>query len=170
MKILRWMGITLLTLVVIVSVALFSTRFADGPIEIVPGGPFSTGEKMTGPEPDWRFLNNKATVEFQLENPAQSRTTWVVELDGKIYIASAYMTTTWGKIWKQWPLDAVKDGRAILRVDGKLYDRQMVRIMEGPEVAPVLELLSKKYNLPSSPEGVASGYVWLFQLAPRKNA
>jgi len=46
----------------------------------------------------------------------------------------------------------------------------MVRIMEGPEVAPVLELLSKKYNLPSSPEGVASGYVWLFQLAPRKNA
>ncbi len=57
-----------------------------------------------------------------------------------------------------------------LRVDGKLYDRQMVRIMEGPEVEPVLELLSKKYNLPSSPEGVASGYVWLFQLAPRKNA
>jgi|TARA_B100001105_G_scaffold76090_1_gene60175 hypothetical protein len=48
--------------------------------------------------------------------------------------------------------------------------RQMVRIMEGPEVEPVLELLSKKYNLPSSPEGVASGYVWLFQLAPRKNA
>jgi len=46
----------------------------------------------------------------------------------------------------------------------------MVPTLEGPEVAPVLELLSKKYNLPSSPGGVASGYVWLFQLAPHKNA
>jgi hypothetical protein len=59
---------------------------------------------------------------------------------------------------------------SILRVDSQLYDRRMVPTMGGPEVAPVLELLSKKYNLPSSPEGVASGYVWLFQLAPRKNA
>ena len=42
--------------------------------------------------------------------------------------------------------------------------------MGGPEVEPVLELLSKKYNLPSSPGVVASGYVWLFQLAPHKNA
>jgi len=56
-----------------------------------------------------------------------------------------------------------------LRVDGKLYDRQMIRITEGPEVAPVLELLSKKYNLPSSPNAVDNGYVWLFWLAPRKN-
>jgi len=169
MKIFRWLGMTLLTLAVVVSVALFGARFADGPIEIVSGGPFSTGEKIVGAEPDWRFLNDKVTVEFQLEKPARSRTTWVVELDGKVYIASAYMTTSWGKIWKQWPLDAEKDGRAILRVDGKLYDRQMIRITEGPEVAPVLELLSKKYNLPSSPNAVDNGYVWLFWLAPRKN-
>ena len=71
------------------------------------------------------------------------------------------VTTTWGKIWKQWPLDAEKDG--------KLYDRPAVRIMERPEVKPVLELLSKKYNLASSPNAAATGYVWLFRLAPRKN-
>ena len=79
------------------------------------------------------------------------------------------VTTAWGKIWKQWPLDVEKDGRAILRVDGKLYDRQVVRIMERPEVKPVLELLSKKYNLASSPNAVVTGNVWLFRLAPRKN-
>ena len=79
------------------------------------------------------------------------------------------VTTAWGKIWKQGPLNAEKDGRAILRGDGKLYDRQMIRIMERPEVKPVLELLSKKHNLASSPNVVAMSYVWLFRLAHRKN-
>ena len=79
------------------------------------------------------------------------------------------VTTAWGKIWKQGPLDAEKDERAILRVDGKLYDRQMIRITERPEVKPVLELLSKKHNLASSPNAVVTGYFGLFRLAPRKN-
>ena len=78
------------------------------------------------------------------------------------------VTTAWGKIWKQWPLDAEKDGRAILRVDGKLYDRQMIRIVEKPEVKPLLELLSKKYNLARSPNTVVTGYVGLSRLASRK--
>ena len=78
------------------------------------------------------------------------------------------VTTAWGKIWKQWPLDAEKDGRVILRVDEKLYDRQMIRIMEKPEVKPVLELLSKKCNLASSPNIVVTGYVGLSRLASRK--
>jgi len=58
-----------------------------------------------------------------------------------------------------------------LRVDGKLCNQQADgTYLEGPEVELVLELLSKKYNLPTSPEGVASDDVWLLQLAPRKNA
>ena len=69
------------------------------------------------------------------------------------------LITAWGKIWKQRPLDVGKDGRAILGVDGKLYDRQMIRIKERPEVKPVFDLLSKKYNLASSPNAVATGYV-----------
>ncbi len=79
------------------------------------------------------------------------------------------MTTWWGKIWKQWPIQAEKDGRAILRVDGKLYNRQLVRITEGPEIEPVLSELSRKYgggqNIPKS--AVDSGYLWIFELTPR---
>jgi hypothetical protein len=55
-----------------------------------------------------------------------------------------------------------------LRVDGKLYDRQMIRIVEKPEVKPVLELLSKKYNPVRSPNTVVTGYVGLSRLASRK--
>ena len=67
------------------------------------------------------------------------------------------VNAAWRKIWKQWPLDAEKDGREILLVDGKLYDRQMIRILQRPEVKPVLGLLRKKYNLASSPNVVARG-------------
>ena len=79
------------------------------------------------------------------------------------------MTTWWGKIWKQWPLQAEQDGRAILRVDGKLYDRQLVRLKDGPEVEPVMAELGRKYSAAGGfPDDVFdSGYLWIFELKPR---
>lgn len=76
------------------------------------------------------------------------------------------MTTTWGKIWKKWPIEAEKDGRAILRVDGKLYSRQLKRIKTGPEVEAIINLLSEKYSIPGTVEAVDSGYLWLFEMGP----
>ena len=153
--------------------ALIGARFHDGPIGIVAGGPFSTGEVHSGAEPDWSFVRDLQTVEFQSLDPVRSRTTWIIEHEGKIYIPSGYMTTTWGKIWKQWPIEAEQDGRTILRVNGKLYDRQLVRIKEGPMLKPILARLGQKYfgtpvtdvaEVPT--EQVESGYLWLFELAP----
>ncbi len=158
MKILRFLGYTVLGLVLAIGLLLFAARFA--------GGPFTSGEQYAGPEPDWGFVRNRTTVEFQLENPARSRTTWIIEHQGKIYIPCGYMTTTWGKIWKKWPIEAEKDGRAILRVDGKLYSRQLRRIKDGPVVGPIVKLLSEKYNVPASVEAVGSDYLWLFEMAP----
>ena len=166
MKILRYLGYSLLTLVVLVGLFLFLARFADGPIEIVAGGPFKTGEPYTGPEPDWSFVRDKPTVQFQLLDPPRSRTTWIIEHEGRIYIPSGYMTSTWGKIWKKWPIEAEKDGRSILRVDGTLYSRNLRRVTGGPVVPPLLDLLSKKYNVPASMEAFESGYLWLFEMAP----
>ena len=79
------------------------------------------------------------------------------------------MLSTVGKIWKQWPLHAQKDGRAILRVDGKLYPRQLVRITDGPELPAVLAELSRKYanNMPISTAEVESGSLWIFELIQR---
>jgi hypothetical protein len=157
-------------LVLIVGVVLVSARFADGPVAIIAGGPFSSGELVTGPEPDWSFVHDTREVEFQLLDPARSRTTWIVEHEGRIYIPSGYMTTTWGKLWKQWPLEAMEDGRAILRVGDKLYERTLVRVADGPLLAPLTAELSRKYagGQTIGPEAVTSGYLWLFELAPRR--
>ncbi len=141
-------------------------RFADGPIAIFAGGPFTSGELVSGPEPDWSFVRGIREVEFQLVDPARSRTTWILEHAGKIYIPCGYMTTRWGKLWKQWPIEALKDGRSILRVGDKLYERELVRIEDGPLLAPLTEELSRKYA-PFGPEAVTSGYLWLFELTAR---
>ena len=146
-----------------------AARFHDGPIAIFAGGPFASGELVEGPEPDWSFVHGVREVEFQLHDPPRSRTTWILDHAGKAYIPCGYMTTWWGRLWKRWPHEAARDPRILLRVDGKLYERRLVRIESGPEVAPLLAELSRKYaggrEIPM--EAVTSGYLWLYELAPR---
>ncbi len=157
------------SLVLLLVLAVIGARFADGPIAIIAGGPFTSGKLVTGPEPDWSFARDIQEVEFQLVDPPRSRTTWILEHEGRIYIPCGYMTTSWGKIWKQWPIEALKDGRAILRIGDKLYERELVRIEEGPLTASLTAELGRKYPVAGEigPEAVTSGYLWLFELAPR---
>lgn len=167
MKIIKFLAYAVGCFALLVGLFLFGARFADGPIEIIAGGPFKTGEPYNGPEPDWSFVRDTETVQFQLLDPARSRTTWIVEHEGRIYIPCGYMTTTWGKIWKKWPFEAERDGRAILRVNGVLYPRQLQRITDGPMIEPVLQRLGEKYNLGEvTREALDSGYMWLFEMTP----
>ena len=155
-------------IVLFVLLFIFATRFTDGPLGIVAGGAFSSGD-IVSEEPDWRFVKDYDTVEFQLLEPARSRTTWIVEHNGRIYIPSGYMLSTVGKIWKQWPLQAEKDGRAILRVDDKLYPRQLIRITDDPALPAVLAELSRKYASGSQihVSEVSRGSLWVFELVQR---
>ena len=163
-----WFGKLVAGIVVVVLAFFVVTRFTDGPMGIITGGAFSSGE-VVSEEPDWRYVKDYDIVEFQLLDPARSRTTWIVEHDGRIFIPSGYMLSTVGKIWKQWPLQAEKDGRAILRVDAKLYPRQLIRIKDDPVLPAVLAELSRKYangaQIPVSE--VSRGSLWIFELVQR---
>ncbi|MBW2243657.1 MAG: hypothetical protein JRH01_16865 [Deltaproteobacteria bacterium] len=167
---LRVVGGALVLLAVAIVILLVGARFSDGPLAIVAGGAFTSGELVTGTEPDWAFVHDVEEVEFQLLAPPRSRTTWIVEHAGKAYIPSGYMTTWWGRIWKKWPLEAEKDGRILLRVGDALYERKLVRIEEGPLLAPIVAELSRKYarGAEISVDLVTSGYLWIFELAPRE--
>ena len=147
---------------------LYGMKFADGPWEVVQGGPFTTGE-LVSEAPDWSFVKEKDTGEFQSLDPVRSRTTWIMEHEDRIFIPSGYMLTDYGKIWKQWPIHAEKDGRAILRVDGKLYERNLVRIKNDPILPSVLAELSRKYAAGAvmSVDDVTSGSLWIFELVER---
>ncbi len=165
----RFLFKALLVIVVLIGIGLFAARFNDGPIEIIAGGELVAGELYSGAEPDWSFVKELDTVEFQLLTPPRSRTTWIVEADGRVFIPCGYMTTWWGKIWKKWPIEAEKDGRIVLRADGKRYLRTLVR-RSNDEIPPeVFSELARKYlggnAMPDN--AVTSGYLWIFELVPR---
>lgn len=173
-RILGGFGVLILVFVLALVGVLVAARFHDGPFAgpfaIVAAGPFKTGElQRESQEPEWAFLRDYPTIEFQLLDPPRSRTTYVMEHDGRIFIPSRYMNTIRGKLWKHWPIEAEEDGRALLRVDGKLYERQLVRIQEREIVLAVLAERSRKYgNSPTALlELVTSGDLWLFELQPR---
>jgi hypothetical protein len=142
-------------------------RLSDGPSVIFSGGPLVSGDMVTGPEPDWSFVRDIRTFELQLLNPAKSRTLWIVESDGKLYLNSNYMGGMRQRLWKRWPEQAESDGRAIMRIDGKRYERNLVRIKSGAIVKEITEAFSDKYPVVMTTEEVEAEELWLFELAPR---
>jgi hypothetical protein len=103
---------------------------------------------------------------------------------------AAYMTCDLGFIWnrldsgmprfvfntiyvfKTWHLDAVKDGRALIRLDGKIYKTQFVKVEDEnlkDRLKVELETLANEYfggNLGPAPTSGPSD-IWFFRMDPR---
>ena len=161
------MGVLLLIPVVAIATLALTSGGSDGPSAFFGGGPLVAGELVTGPEPDWSFARDIATVELQLLDPARSRLIWITEHDGKIYAVSGYMGNPIGRLWKRWPAQAERDGRAVVRIAGKRYERRLVRIRAGTVVAGITAELGRKYGYGTTPTDIEAGNTWLFELAPR---
>ncbi|MDD9889473.1 MAG: hypothetical protein OXU66_05790 [Gammaproteobacteria bacterium] len=169
-------------LVLIPSVAMATLRFenrnADGPSILFPGGEMTSGELYTGPEPDWRFLDDIETVELQLNDPMASRLIYVLQAEGRLFIISGYMTTFLGRLWKEWAFEADRgNNQGVLRVNGVRYPRTLVRIEEGDILDGVSANLIMKYGGAPQPTpemiagtraGIESGNSWVFELVPRE--
>ena len=157
----------LLVLVTAVSTAAIKQRFADGPNRVFSGGALVSGQLHRGTEPDWAFVNETPTIELQLLDPVQSRRIWTASVDGKLYVWSGYMNSLVGKLWKSWPAQAERDGRAIMRIEGVRYERQLVRVQSGAGLEALTALINEKYSSRTSPGAIDSGDVWMFEAAPR---
>ena len=168
MRVLRWLARAIGLVVLLLVMLVFGARFGDGPIAIIPGGPLEAGELVTGAEPDWTFARDIPEMEFQLVEPPQSRTIWLQVHDKKLYVVSGYMNSTIGRLWKKWPAQALRDGRAVIRIDGKRYERQLVRILDDrPLLEAIAAEVNRKYGAPLRAEMAASGDAWFFALEPR---
>lgn len=168
-NLLKWFGIITASIIVLVGVLLVSVRFHDGPLEIISGGPFTSGELTPAPD-DWSFLIDRAQIEFQTMDPATSRTVWLGVNDQRLFLVSGYMTTGYGAIWKQWPHYLENDDRIILRIDGKLYEQRLQRVMEGPDILPILNEFSRKYGdgLGATANQVTEGHTWMYEVVDRE--
>jgi hypothetical protein len=171
MRILKWLagvvGVALLAVVALV----IGARFADGPLAIIPGGLLASGELVAGAEPDWTFARDISEMEFQLVEPPRSRTTWLQVHDTKLYVVSGYMNSALGHIWKQWPAQAVRDGRAVIRIDGKRYERQLVRVLDDrPLLEAITAEVNRKHGAGLTADMAESGDAWFFAVEPRHQA
>lgn len=169
----KWIGIVLAAIIGLLALYMGAMRFADGPSGLVTGGPFKTGELMEAPD-DWSFLKGRPEVEFQTVEPDTSRVVWLAVIDTRLYIISGYMNTTFGKIWKQWPHRLEQDDRIILRIDGKLYEQRLERLMEFPQLVELMSIFAEKYgagNVDANQEqlqaALTAGEFWLYEVVDR---
>ena len=163
----RVLAAVVLAPLVVFAVLLLFSGLRDTPGAILGGGAFASGELVSDPEPDWSFLGDVDTIEMQLLDPPRSRVIWVADHDGKAYVVSGYMGGLLGRLWKHWPEQADQDGRAVVRIDGKRYERTLVRVTSGRNVIEgVSAELDRKYAFGGA-ESIESGDTWLFELAPR---
>lgn len=150
-----------------IGTAALKIRQADGPSRLFAGGALRSGPLVVESEPDWAFTEEIETIEFQLVEPPTSRRVWITHNSGKIYLISGGMDTLSGRLWFTWPHDAVRDGRAVIRVNGVRYPRTLLRITSGADINGIIDALREKYDDTTTREDIETGAVWLFELAPR---
>lgn len=162
MRLLRWLAIALLVLALAAVALGVAARFGDGPLGPLPGGPLETGELVTDPEVDWSFARDVKEVELQLVDPPRSRLTWIIVHEGHAYVPCAIGSPP----FKRWHREALRDGRAVLRVAGKRYERQAVRVIDPDLFAALGARVQQKYGGgPSDPTDPR--VTWFFRLDPR---
>lgn len=165
MAFLRWLGIAVAALVALLVALGIVARFLDGPLAILPGGPLEAGELVAGSDVDWSFATDLDVIELGLAEPPRSRTVWLVVYENELYVPCGFLGVP---IWKQWPYQALADGRAVLRVAGKRYERQAVRVTDPVLHARVSALVNEKYV--GAAEPAAMNDVWIFRMEPRRPA
>ena len=170
-------------IVVLVGAVLGIQHFSDGPKGPISGGPLRAGELVTAPVTDWSFAEGHV-VELELVATGQSRTTGSLVYENQLYIPcdlgfvwrrlpSAGMRGIASILWavKHWHQDAARDGRAVVRIDGKRYEGKLVRVTDPELLAKLRALMQEraaKYmhttltDAPADPEAI-----WFFRMDPR---
>ena len=132
-RVLIVVGCLLLIPVTAVTTAAVKQRFADGPNRLFSGGPLVAGELHAGPAPDWSFVREIPTIELQMLDPP-----------------------------RRWPVQAARDGRAVLRIDGKRYERRLVRIESGEILDGITDAIRDKYPSQVTRASVEAGGSWVY--------
>ncbi len=184
MRILRWLGIALVALVaVLVAVPVgigVVARFWDGPIGPFPGGPLRTGTLVSEPDVDWSLAQGSfGEIELQLVEPLGSRIVGGMVYEGQLFaICDLGFIARRAPGWfppiyrlKRWHEDALRDGRVVLRIAGKRYERQAVRVTD-PELLVTLrsiveEMANQYFSSPLLDVPTDPKEIWFFRMDPR---
>jgi hypothetical protein len=162
MTLLRWLLRIAVGLAVLVAALFFGARLHDGPLGPIPGGPLEAGALVSEPVGDWSFARDAGEIELQLDSQSRSRTVWFLVHEGQAYVPCSLGFPP-GKTWYR---DAAKDGRAILRIDGKRYPVALAKLdpSAAEQLEPALRAeIDRKYGRPPP----SDAGVWIFHVSSR---
>jgi hypothetical protein len=159
MRFLKILGGIVVVLALLVVILFVGARFHDGPLALIPGGPLVAGELVAEPVADWEFAETIPEIELQLAGDDTSRTVWILVRDGQAYVPASLGFPP-GKTWHQ---RADKDGRTILRIEGKRYPVSLKRIDDAQVEEELKGIASAKYS--GGPPGDSE--VWFFAVESR---
>ncbi len=179
-------GIALLLAGAVVAAILFlARRFSDGPIGPIPGGLLRRGPLVEETSVDWSFAEDTQLAQLQLVEPLCSRTTGILVHNGQLYVpcdlgyiwrrapppAKWLMALVWRV--KRWHEDALRDGRVVVRIRGKRYERQAVEVTDSRDLevlrsaveeGAVKFLSAPLEDIPPEPDAIL-----FFRLDPRES-
>jgi hypothetical protein len=156
----RWLVRIAFAVIVLLALVFVAARFHDGPLGPIPGGAIASGAIVGEPVVDWSFARDIQEVELQLASEDGSRTVWLLVDEGRAYVPCALGFPP----GKRWYKEAVKDGRATLRIEGRRYPVTLTKT-DDPALAERMRAeVQRKYK--SAPPGEEGG-VWIFQVASR---
>lgn len=175
--------------VLLIITGLVAQRLSDGPTGPIQGGELRTGSLVTEPVGDWSTIVKEfASIELQLVEPMGSRITGAFVYDGELYIPcdlGFVWSRTTGRarlilhviyILKGWHEDVLLDGRVVLRIEGKRYERQAVRVTDPMLIATFrsqVEQAAAAAGFIDASQTVADGDysdIWFFRMDPRSGA
>lgn len=164
----KWLLAIIITLAIALAATMFYMRSHDGPVEIFSGGEFQSGTVRDSQNADWNEIADRPIFALQTLSDQRSRTLWLAVVDDRFFILSSYMNTGYGKVWKQWPIEALQDGRALARFDDDIYPLELIKLEpEHPIISSVAKEFTRKYPTVDLLEKVQSGDTWIFELVPR---
>ena len=178
--------IVLLLLLVLMLAGRVAQRMSDGPTGPIQGGALRTGLLVSDPDVDWNAVMGDApvgSIVLQLVEPLGSRVTGAFVHDGELFVPCD-LGFIWRRapdtqsrwllrlIWmlKGWHEDVLRDGRVVVRVDGKRYERLAVRVTDPELLATFrrrVEQAAEQYLGSLLQEEADPEAIWFFRLDRR---
>jgi hypothetical protein len=133
---------------------------ADGPLGMLPGGRLR-GAESSAPVDGWGFATRAREIEVEVRPRCpRSIRAWFVVVGGRLYVTADFLTP-----WKRWPLQALADPRARVRVAGRLVPVRLVRVTDADTSAALRRALARKYDVREG-SWLAGVEVWFFRVDP----
>lgn len=196
----RWLGYAArgvgILILACIGAVFIAQRLSDGPLnDILPGGPLHAGASAPQSELASALAAQGACtdgvcppfdpIELELTGPGTSRYVGIMVHDGQVYLPCD-LGFMWGRfegtqrdvlhliyLFKHWHKDALDDGRVVIRVGGKRYEGQAVRVTDPATDAALksqLEEMARQWVAPATlgpPPTEGPNDIWFFRVDPR---